>query len=157
MSEVNTMTCDCCGGSLPMRAVWEARRNGDYQCTGSVGSNGRCRAFDDTDWDLHDMAVILEGHGSKFSGNNVADEAEAWMDNGFSPARAGSWCEIGVWDAAVAAEFRDADLTPEQVTAAAESLTEGMDDPAEEYTDGDPIYAACNGDINASVIIDAAK
>lgn len=153
----DTMTCDCCGGSLPMREVWEARRNGGADCIGSVDADGRCRAFDDDDWSLNDMAAVLNGHGSRFSGNNVADEAQEWLDHDFTPAKAGGWCEIGVWDAATAAEFRDAGLTPEQVKAAAESLTEGLDDPADEYTDGDPIYAACNGDIKASVIIEAAE
>jgi hypothetical protein len=31
------------------------------------------------------------------------------------------------------------------------------EDHADEYADGDPIYAACNGDIQAGVIIKAAK
>ena len=103
------------------------------------------------------LQSLLLRHGSRFSGNNVEDEAEEWADNGFDADNADGWCEIGVWDAATAAEFRDAGLTPEQVKAAAESLTEGLDDPADEYTDGDPIYAACNGDIKASVIIEAAE
>jgi hypothetical protein len=37
------------------------------------------------------------------------------------------------------------------------SLVEDSDDAAEEYTDGCPIYAACNGDIAAQRIIDAAE
>lgn len=155
MNATKTMTCDCCGGSLPMREVWEARRNDDADCTGSVDVAGRCRAFDDDDWNINDMAATLGSYGSRFVGNNVADEAQEWLDRDFTPASAGGWCEIGVWDAATAAEFRAAGLTPEKVVAAAESLIDGLDDPADEYTDGDPIYAACNGDIKASVIIDA--
>lgn len=153
----DTTTCDCCGGSLPMREVWEARRNGGADCTGSVDAHGRCRAFDDDDWALNDMAVVVDRHGARFIGNNVADEAQQWLDHGFDADGAEAWCEIGVWDAATAAEFRAAGLTPEKVQHAAETLTEGLDDPADEYTDGDPIYAACNGDIKASVIIEAAE
>ena len=157
----DTMTCDCCGGSLPMREVWEARRNGGADCTGSVDADGRCRAAGD--WNLNDMATVLNSHGSKFGGNNVADEAEEWLDHDFTPSKAGGWCEIGVWDAATAAEFRDAGLTPEEVKAASERLIEAEqaawdEEPTDsQYTDGDPIYAACNGDIKASVIIEAAK
>lgn len=106
---------------------------------------------------IGEMAEMLTRHGKNFCGNNVNDEAEGWADQGFRVDDAESWCEIGVWDAATAAELRDANLTPDDVASAAESLTEGLDDPAEEYTDGDPIYAACNGDICVSVIIDAAR
>lgn len=103
------------------------------------------------------MQAMLLGHGIRFSGNNVEDEAEVWQDHDFDADHANQWCEIGVWDAATAAEFRDAGLTPERAKAAAESLTESLDDPADKYTDGDPIYAACNGDIKANVIIEAAE
>ena len=121
------------------------------------------------------MAAVLNGHGSKFVGNNVADEAQEWLDHDFTPHQAGDWCEIGVWDAATAAEFRGAGLTPEGAKVASERLIEAeqeawdeeptdSEDPAykttpkdSQYTDGDPIYAACNGDIHASVIIEAAE
>ena len=151
-----TMTCDCCGGSLPMKEVWEARRGSGAECTGSVGTDGRCRAYDSDDWALHDLAVELNSHGDRFAGNNVADAAQAWADHDFAAGEVGEWCEIGVWDASTASEFRDAGLTPEQARAAAERLIDGLDDPADEYTDGDPIYAACNCDIAASVIIEEA-
>jgi hypothetical protein len=103
------------------------------------------------------MQAMLMRHGPRFTGNNVNDEAEYWADQGFRVDDADEWCEIGVWDAATAVEFRDAGLTPDQAKSAAESLTDGLDDPAEEYTDGDPIYSACNGDTKTSVIIDAAR
>lgn len=96
------------------------------------------------------MQAMLLGHGDKFSGNHVEDQAENWIDHDFDAGEADGWCEIGVWDAATAASFRDAGLTPKKVRDASESLTEGLDDP------GDPIYAACNGDISPQVIIEAA-
>ncbi len=58
------------------------------------------------------------------------------------------------WDAATAAKFRDADLSPSDVDAAADKLIEDAD---ESYTDGSPIYAACNNDISADDIIAVAK
>jgi hypothetical protein len=49
----STMTCDCCGGTLPMQQVWEARRHSAGDCTGGVDEDGRCFAFSDSDWGLH--------------------------------------------------------------------------------------------------------
>lgn len=53
----NTMTCGCCGGSLPMQQVWEARRHTAGDCTGGVDENGRCFAFSDSDWELHHKII----------------------------------------------------------------------------------------------------
>ena len=56
----DTMTCSCCGGDLPMRAVWEATRHATTaDCTGAVGDDCRCNAFGDYEWDLHHR--ILNG------------------------------------------------------------------------------------------------
>lgn len=142
----NTMTCDCCGGSLPSD-VWEELRGEAGECTGSIGKNGRCRAFDSDAWAIQEIAQMLNGPGTMFSGN-AAEQARNWLDCEFSPSEVDEWCKIGVWDAAIAAEFRDADMTPRGVMSAAESL----DDPA-----GSTIYAICNGDIAADVIIEAAE
>ena len=109
------------------------------------------------------MVAVLNSHGPRFSGNHVEDMAQEWLDYDFTPAEADSWCEIGVWDAATAAEFRDAGLSPAEAAAAAERLIEA--EKAEwtdeswgfsRYTDGCPIYAACNHDISPDVIIEAA-
>lgn len=47
------LTCSCCGGDMPPREIWEARRNdSDAECTGSIDSQGRCRAWsDDSLWE----------------------------------------------------------------------------------------------------------
>lgn len=103
------------------------------------------------------MEAMLEAHGDRFAGNCVTDAANDWLDNGFDADIAGDWCEIGVWNAATAAALRDAELTPDDAKGAAEWLADSVDDASEEFTDGDPIYAACNNDISASVIIDAGK
>jgi hypothetical protein len=110
------------------------------------------------DADLIEMADTLERHGDRFTGNCADDQAQEWLDADFTADQAGGWCEIGVWSASAAAEFRDADLAPTQVKDASERLIEDAgEDASDEYTDGDPIYSVCNCDTNAQVIIDAAK
>lgn len=48
-----TNTCQCCGGKLPERDVWEANRDRAGECDGSVTADGRCRACaDDELWSL---------------------------------------------------------------------------------------------------------
>lgn len=48
------MTCECCGGTIPERDVWEARRDEAGECDGSVDARtGRCRAWVSDDlWGL---------------------------------------------------------------------------------------------------------
>lgn len=128
--------------------------------------------------DLDEMATMLERHGSTFSGNSSTDTAQDWLDNDFDADAAGSWCEIGCWDATVAAELRDTGLTPAQVDDAATKLRDAedaewdaIDEAAAEadpdnwtpcnrdskYTDGDPIYSVCNNDTPVQELINAAK
>lgn len=107
--------------------------------------------------ELEAMVAMLRRHGDRFTGNNVEDEAQGWLDHDFDADDASGWCEIGCWDAATAAELRDGGLSPQAAHDAAESLVEGLEDSAETYTDGDPIYSACNGDTDAQEIVNAAK
>lgn len=127
--------------------------------------------------ELIEIAEMLEGHGSRFSGNSADDEAQNWLDNDFTVAAAGGWCEIGCWDADTAATFRAAGLTPDEVSDAAEKLIaseqaewDAIDEAAAEddsdwtpcnrdsqYTNNDPIYSVCNNDTSADEIIAAAK
>lgn len=106
--------------------------------------------------DVVAMVATLERHGDRFTGNCTEDAAGDWIGNSFGAAAADDWCEIGCWDASTAAELRDAGLTPWQAHDAAERLTEDLEDAAKVYTDGDPIYSACNGDTPFQKIIDAA-
>ena len=106
---------------------------------------------------LVDMADLLCRHGDRFAGTDAEEVAQDWLDHDFTAGTAEKWCDIGVWDAATATAFRDSGHSPEQIEAASESLTEDLDDPGVVYTDGDPIYAACNGDLSPQVIIDAAR
>jgi hypothetical protein len=99
--------------------------------------------------DIYAMAKMLAAHGERFAGNDPVSIAEDWGDHDFTPSSADEWCSIGVWDPAAAAAFRDADLTPGQVSAAARRLNG--------HEDRDVIYEVCNGDLDASVVIEAAK
>lgn len=86
-------TCSRCGGDLPPVAIWAERRNDADDCTGSVGTLGRCRAFErDELWTL-DVAywVVRDASGeylatdgdrspcsyeaSEFSSQEEAEEA----------------------------------------------------------------------------------
>lgn len=129
------------------------------------------------DADLIEMAEMLERHGDRFTGNNTDDEAQGWLDEGFDADSADAWCEIGCWDATTAAKWRDAGMTPSQISDAADAMLEAeiaewdaIDEAAAEedhdwtpctresqYTDGNPIYSACNGDTRRQALIDAAK
>jgi len=52
----NNLTCQCCGGSMPPREIWEARRDEAGKCTGAPdGDTGRCVAWaDDELWTIED-------------------------------------------------------------------------------------------------------
>jgi hypothetical protein len=93
-----------------------------------------------------EVAEVLDSHGPRFAGSDAAEHAVDWIDWGFDAVSMVPWCEIGVWDAGVAAIWRDAGLTPEQVLAAASDLAED---------DDDLIYAICNSDKSPDIIIDA--
>jgi len=112
-------------------------------------------AVDIRSHELGEMVDVLEQHGDRWTGNCVDDEAQDWLDHDFEADGVNEWCEIGVWDAATAAAFRAAGKTPVQIAAASQSLIDAEEDPAEVYTDGDPIYAVCNSDLDAQIIIDA--
>jgi hypothetical protein len=108
---------------------------------------------------LRAMVAVLQSHGERFAGNNPADEAQDWLDHGFSAAQAEGWCEAGFWDAATAAAMRDAGVTAQDAAKAAEAMIEEIGDgeAGEKYTDGDPIYAACNNDLSPDEIIAVAR
>lgn len=110
---------------------------------------------------LASMLRAISLQDGRFTGNCAADEAQDWLDHDFDADSAESWWDIGCWDAATAAEWRDAKLTPSQIEIAAKKLREEENkddvyDHGSEYTDG-PIYAACNGDILAERLIEAAR
>ena len=109
------------------------------------------------DADVAEMAEMLERHGDRFIGNNAIDMADAWIEAGFSADDADDWCEIGVWEPEIAVSLRDARVTPDCAAEASRRLIDAEEDAAEIYTDGCPIYAACNRDISVDVLIQACE
>lgn len=128
----------------------EARKRGAALYT--VDSHGSRKEVASAE--LMAMEALLLGNGDRFSGGPGAVEgiAEDWIDNGFDADSAGEWMDIGVWDAATAATIRDSGKSPVQITEAADRMIE--ENESDDYTDGSPIYAACNNDIPAQSIID---
>ena len=100
---------------------------------------------------------MLSDMGDRFAGNNPREAAEDWLSLGFSVSDAKEWCKIGCWDPSTADLFFLKGLTPDQVQDAAQWLYDVCDDPDETYANGDPIYAVCNNDLEAYVIIDLIK
>ena len=107
------------------------------------------------DADLIAMAEMLERHGERFTGDDADAMAQEWLDHGFTVGEADGWCEIGCWDAATAAILAIEGLTPDTASAAAQRLIDA-EIADSQYTDGDPIYSACNCDTDFQAIIDAA-
>jgi hypothetical protein len=107
------------------------------------------------------IADILKSHGDMYTGGgNGSEMAGGWIDEGITdPNVVDMWCEARVWDPAVAAALIAAGLSPDDALSAADALVEGMDidQRADAYTDGDPIYAACNGDISVDRLISASR
>ena len=101
---------------------------------------------------IDDMTTELVSRGEFFAGLNPADIADEWLGYDFTSTSASKWLDISVWDAATAAALRDAGLSPDRVKATAERLAA---EDADRYTDGCPIYAACNGDYSVDNLIAA--
>lgn len=103
---------------------------------------------------------VLERHGPRFTGNNVSDEADGWIEHGFNTSEIDAWCDVGCWDPYTAQRLKDEGLESSDVEAACKYLCDQFDDPYEQadaYTDGDPMYALCNNDIDIHVILDAHR
>lgn len=85
--ECGSQTCDCCGGSLPARDIWEANRDHADDCTGSVDSNGRCRAFSrDELWQVESDETEITAAQGETEDANLEDTTmsskhiEVWYD-----------------------------------------------------------------------------
>jgi hypothetical protein len=110
--------------------------------------------FTDESVALSDMAVMLLAAGERFSGNDVVDQAECWVEFGFTAETAWEWVQIGCWASWVAREWRDAGLTPDNVKTAAESLVDNSSEPDVEWTDSCPIYSCCDDDTDPEEVIE---
>lgn len=103
------------------------------------------------------IAGLLADAGAAYTGVNANKVAEEWADEApddvdpFEWVR--SWVRTRCWDPGTASTLA-AMLTPEQARAACDRMIER--DGAERYTDGDPMYAACNGDLACDEIAQAS-
>jgi hypothetical protein len=79
--------------------------------------------------------------------------ARQWDRHGFTALGVELWYDAGVWLADVAAAFAAEDMTPDDVCYAADRMVAA--NGADRYTDGCPIYATCNGDLDPAAIIAA--
>ena len=104
---------------------------------------------------INAIAKVLLSHGEMFHGGRAKEIARDWDGCDFTAAGVDDWCSVGVWDAATAEAFHEANMTPAKVKATAERMVEA--DGADAYTSGCPIYAACNGDIDPQRIIKAYR
>lgn len=110
--------------------------------------------WDDTP--LTHIAAVLRANGDAFAGLNSLQTADDWVSEEFTdPDEVNAWCEVGVWAPEVAAAFRDEGISPSVAREAADVMV--ARDGKDTFTDGDPIYAACNGDLDVSEIIEVAK
>jgi hypothetical protein len=103
---------------------------------------------------------VLDPYGDRMAGGDVEATAHEWRDHSFTADEVDEWCEIGCWNPATAAVWRESGLTPEIVATAAEvlllSLPEGSD-PRDSYTDGCPIYSCCNHDTDPEVMVGCCR
>lgn len=107
------------------------------------------------DDDLPAMIRVVHAAGERFHGNSAVDIARDWIDNDFDAESAEQWMDAGFWNPSTAAACRDSGMEPSDAEDAAAWLIER--DGAEAYTDGSPIYAACNNDLDVQKLIDACK
>ena len=101
------------------------------------------------------IMILLNTAGTRYAGDSAHDIAVEWIDNDFDAESCAEWIAAGFWNPSTAAQLLDAGLSPDDAKNAADAMTENESD--NDYTDGCPIYAACNGDIPAQEIIDAHK
>lgn len=114
--------------------------------------------------EINKIAAELSLHGHCFDGGSPRSAvvvATEWHSHGFGDSDVAEWAAVGCWHPPVAAELRDAELTPDAARKACEQLVEQTskrgDDPMVVYIDGSPMYSACNGHIDADDIIAAAR
>jgi hypothetical protein len=98
---------------------------------------------------------VLAAEGDAHTGGTdrgAWEQATVWQDYGFDHSQTRAWAEIGFWSAPEALAVAHAGVSPKQADKAAESIdAEGkMDD------ENGIIYAICNGDLKAAVLIHRA-
>lgn len=94
----------------------------------------------------------IDGNGECYSGRRAGEMAEEWDANGLTD-EAPDWMQAKFWDPASARRVKNLGLTPERARELADEMLSGVEDPDTLYTDGDPIYAICNNDLDAEALV----
>ena len=103
---------------------------------------------------MNRLTIMLKIYESSYSSYYEEFYTELWYKHGFYLFDIDCWCSVGVWHPDVAAQLRQAGIGLADVLRAERWLIKNSE---RDYPKGSPIWAACNGDIPAQVIIDAAK
>jgi hypothetical protein len=104
----------------------------------------------------NEIAEVLAAYGEVFSGGQPDEVAAEWVAAGITdPDEVNGWCLANVWEPKVAAKLRAAGISPQRLSSIAERMTRGMtpDEMRDRWTEGCPVYAACNGDIDVADFI----
>jgi hypothetical protein len=105
-----------------------------------------------------EIADILKAYGELFHGGQPEEVAAEWVEAGVTDLDAvDGWCQANVWEPRVAAALRAAHVSPQRLGDIAARMTSGMSaaEMRDRWTEGCPIYAACNGDISVDDLIAA--
>lgn len=101
---------------------------------------------------LDAMADAIDTYGFKFAGDSVGDTCLEWDGQGFDANSVDNWMDVGVWEAAVAAQCRDHSIEPYDLRDAAVAMlgswTEKQLDQLRH-----PIEALCNRDMEFNEIL----
>ena len=90
------------------------------------------------------MRQAVESAGEVIHGDQPHEIAEQWIDAGFTSDEAKAWWDAGAFDAASAAELRDAGIAPEDV-----GMISDREMPAENVTIA---YWHSNGDMDLDAV-----
>lgn len=103
-------------------------------------------------WEIADTLVSA---GPSFSGANVHDEANGWIEAGFDAGEVSDWVDAGFWCAATADRVRSAGVTADQIGDIVDRLMDGLDEDElrEKFSGNLPVYALCNGDIGLDAFL----
>jgi hypothetical protein len=133
-------------------AAWDSLHDPQESVIGQVCDD---RAEIEVLLELALIKEVLAEEGDAHTGGTdrgAWEEATVWQDFGFDHNETRDWAEIGFWSAPEALAVAHAGVSPKQAEKAAESIdAEGkMDD------ENGIIYAICNGDLQAAVLIQRA-
>ena len=105
---------------------------------------------------MEDIAELLRDYGEVFTGGEHYSAAADWIAAEFTDLdEVEGWCMADVWEPRVAAKLRSAGVSPKGLAGIVAEMTRGMtdDERRNRWTDGSPVYAACNGDVDVEIFL----